>query len=197
MKFYIKGIISLFIIFPLWSFSFKEITLEEYKLILPMIEQGKIYTNLEKVDNTLGIITVIGKIDANIDYVWKLVMSDNKKIYPDILEKYILKEEENFYIKRSLLNFPWPIRDRWTIYKEIIDKNIYGKEWIEVGGDIKVNRGAVRLFSYKNNTIMIFKLSFDPGLSFVPEWAIEWGMKIKAPSIIERIRYCVVNPCLE
>jgi len=38
---------------------------------------------------------------------------------------------------------------------------------------------------------MVYKLSFDPGLAFIPEWAIELGMKYKAPSIIERVRYCL------
>ncbi|GIW23688.1 MAG: hypothetical protein KatS3mg068_2695 [Candidatus Sericytochromatia bacterium] len=184
--------VLVFIALPIWSFSYQELRLESYKNILPIIEDGTIYTNLKKINSNLGIITVIGKIDANIDYVWKLLNSDNKQIYPDILEKHILEKKGNLYVKKSLLNFPWPLSDRWTIIKEIIDPVNYGKEWIEIGGDIKVNRGAVRLFPYKNNTtIMVFKLSFDPGLSFIPEWAIEMGMKSKAPSIIERIRYCI------
>jgi len=178
--------------FSLWGFSYRELQISDYQDIILEIEKGKIYTNLEKIHNTLGVVTVIGKIDASIEIVWKLIQSDNDKIYPDILEKQILNQEGNRIIKKSLLNFPWPLSDRWTVYDEEINEKIFAKEWKEIGGDIKINRGAIRLFPYRNNsTIMIFKLSFDPGLKFVPEWAIELGMKYKAPSIIDRIRYCL------
>jgi hypothetical protein len=190
-----KNVIASFFLlvsFPLWGFSYQELKLNDYQEILPLIETGKIYANLQKVNDNLGIVTVIGKIDTNINEVWRLVQSDNKKIYPDILEEHILKQEGKKVIKKALLNFPWPLSDRWTIYEEKIDDKLFAKEWKEIGGDIKTNRGAIRLFNYKNNTtIMVYKLSFDPGLAFIPEWAIELGMKYKAPSIIERVRYCL------
>ncbi|MFN3247241.1 MAG: hypothetical protein ACK42K_11130, partial [Leptonema sp. (in: bacteria)] len=91
---YKNVIASLFLLvsLPLWGFSYQELKLNDYQEILPLIETGKIYANLQKVNDNLGIVTVIGKIDTNINEVWRLVQSDNKKIYPDILEKHILEQ---------------------------------------------------------------------------------------------------------
>lgn len=202
MNIYKKNIFKINLIFLLSllniHFSFRDLNINDYRDKLKELETGKIHTNLERVNHSLGIITVIGIINSDIQTIWKYINSENQYIYPDILQKAIIKKNGNYYVKKSLLDFPWPLSNRWTIYEEIIDDKEYGKEWKEIGGDIKINRGAIKLIPYqKNSTIMIFKLSFDPGLALVPEWAIEIGMKYKAPSIIERIRYCITHCKIE
>ncbi len=202
MKLFKKNILKIYLIFILSTlylhFSFRDLNVNDYKDKILELEKGKIYTNLERINHNLGNVTIVGIIHGDIQSVWKIVNSDSKYVYPDILDKAILKKSGNYYIKKSLLDFPWPLSNRWTVYEEIIDDKEFGKEWKEIGGDIRINRGAIKLIPYKNNsTIMIFKLSFDPGLPFVPEWAIEMGMKYKAPSIIERVRYCLKHCKLE
>ncbi|MCS7204913.1 MAG: hypothetical protein NZ853_04390 [Leptospiraceae bacterium] len=199
MRKYIKFILSF--LFICWNsfllgISYEEIQYSQFQSLILMIGKDKIYTHLEKKSQSLGIVTVVGVIRAPIDVVWRTINSDDKKLYPEFLYKEVKKISENILVKKALLDFPWPFENRWTIYREKLDPKIYAKEWYEIGGDIKVNRGAVRLFSLNpEETVMVFKSQFDPGIGIVPIWAIEMGMKYKAPSIIQKIRdYLKNNP---
>ncbi len=183
-----KILLFFFISSILLNFSYNDLNIEDFQSLIPELKNNKIYTNLEKINNNTGVITVAGIIHANIGDVWNFITSEDK-IHRDILEKYILNDKGNIKVKKALLNFPWPLQDRWTVYEENINPQLYGKEWKEVGGDIPINRGAIRLFKLEDNkTLMIYKSSLDPGLEYVPQWAIDVGMKYYAPSIIKRIQ---------
>ncbi|MFN3604405.1 MAG: hypothetical protein ACK4UJ_06825 [Leptonema sp. (in: bacteria)] len=184
----INFLLLFFINYYIYSIDFKELTIENYSHILPEVEKGNIFKILEKTSENHGYITVIGIINEKPDKVWVILQDPNKKMYKDILENHILYKKENYYIKKKLIDFPFPFDDRWTIIEENIYDHLYSKQWKEKGGDIKINRGAIRLFPYKGKTLMIFKASFDPGLPFVPEWIIQWGLRIKAPMIINQVR---------
>lgn len=171
----------------IYSIDYRELTLEKYSKILGHLNDEKIYTNLEKKSENHAYITVIGIIDEAPKNVWKII-NHSKQIYPDVLEDIIVFQKGNYYIKKKLLNFPFPFSDRWTVIEEYIYDELFSKEWKEKEGDIKINRGAIRLYPFNNKTLMIFKVSFDPGLKFVPEWVIEFGMKYKAPTLIDNIR---------
>ncbi len=177
-----------FINLNLYSINYKELTLEAYSSVLSDIEKKEIYIELQKTSDNHAYITVIGIINEKPKKVWEVMHDPKKKIYSDILESYVMYQKDNYYIKKKLLDFPFPLRDRWTIIEENIFDDLYAKQWKEIGGEIKINSGAIRLFDYKGKTLMIFKSSFDPGLSFVPQWAIQYGMKIKAPTIIRKIK---------
>ncbi len=184
----IKILLFFFISLIFLKFSYNDLNLEDFQSLIPELKSNKIFTNLEKINNNKGVITVAGIIHANINDVWNFITNEDR-IHKDILEKYILKDKGNTKVKKVLLNFPWPLHDRWTIYEENINSQLYGKEWKEIGGDIPINRGAIRLFKldvYK--TLMIYKSSLDPGLDYVPQWAIDIGMKYYAPSIIKRVQ---------
>lgn len=186
--------VFLFIIIniKIYSIDYRELTLEKYSNILDQLEKEKIYTNLEKKTENHAYITVIGIINEDPKNVWETI-NNSKQVYPDVLEDIIVFQRGNYYIKKKLLNFPFPFSDRWTVIEEYIYDDLFSKEWKEKEGDIKINRGAIRLFPYKNKTLMIFKVSFDPGLKFVPQWAIEFGMKYKAPTLIENVRKFIRN----
>lgn len=177
-----------FINFNLFSIDYKELTIEAFANVLPDIEQKEIYIHLQKTSENHGYVTVIGIINEQPEKVWKVMHDPNKKIYSDILENHVVYHKDTYYIKKKLIDLPFPLKDRWTVIEEFIYDAIFAKQWKEIGGDIRINRGAIRLFPYKGKTLMLFKASFDPGLSFVPEWAIQYGMKIKGPSIITKIK---------
>lgn len=191
MKPYVKCIVSLYLFLngDIWGISYTEIHLQEFSGELTRMKQGKIYKHLEKKSDSLGTITVAGIIEAPVDVVWKTINTDDRELYPDMLKQEVTVINRQEFIKKTLLDYPWPFSDRWTIYREKIDEKLYGKEWFEIGGDVKINRGAVRLFALEDNsTLMVFKNTFDPGIGAVPDWVIETGMEIIAPRVITRVR---------
>ncbi|HBS04786.1 MAG TPA: hypothetical protein DEA96_07475, partial [Leptospiraceae bacterium] len=81
-----------------------------------------------------------------------------------------------------------PLEDRWSLNETRFYPSQYAISWKRIDGSIKVNEGAWRLHPYRNGTLMIYRVRFDPGLSLVPDWLVEYGMEQEAPSIIKNVR---------
>ncbi len=170
----------------IFSFSYDDLNISQYSHVIKEIENGKIFVNLERNTNQFGNVVVIGILNEDIKKSWQILNQEN--VYADVIYSKILEKNSEFLIKEKKFDYPWPFKDRITIIKEKIKDELYAKEWVEIGGEIPINRGAIRLFPYNGKTIMIFKISFNPGVGIIPDWIVEQGMKFHAPKIISDVR---------
>jgi hypothetical protein len=93
----------------------------------------------------------------------------------------------------SLLDFPWPLCNRWYIVKIINDEtqaaqHIYTSSWTLEIGNLRENRGEWRLSPFPSGqTLVAYRLFTDPGGS-VPEFLVKQGTMMTLPQIINSIR---------
>jgi hypothetical protein len=93
----------------------------------------------------------------------------------------------------SLLDFPWPVSDKWYIIKIQRDEtraseNIYSERWDLEIGNLAANNGYWLLEPYgKGITKVTYQLLTDPGGN-IPKSFIEIGTKVTMPDIIRAVR---------
>ena len=149
-----------------------------------------IYTHLDRTGQTVGIVTVIGHIRANPDKVYAALTNPKltSELFPNLKKNELRRKEGDRYYFYSVLDFPWPMDDRWSLNETRYFPDIKGLSWRRTDGSVRVNEGAWRLFPSNEGTLMIYKVRFDPGLSMIPDWLLNYGMEKEAPGIIHSLR---------
>ena len=164
----------------------------------PEVPDGNhIYRNLDRSTGTLGLVTVIGHIPASPDRVYAALTNPalNDELFPKLKDNELIRKEGQLHYYRSVLDFPWPAEDRWSLNQTRFYPELKGLRWKRTDGTIKVNEGAWRLFPSHQGTLMIYQVRFDPGLALVPKWLVNYGMEKEAPEIIHSIsRYFKKHP---
>ncbi len=150
----------------------------------------KIYTSLKRNGQTLGVVTVIGHIQASPEKVYSALTNPEltSELFPKLKENQLKYRKGDLYYYHSVLDFPWPVKDRWSLNETQFYPGIHGLRWKRTEGSIKVNEGAWRLFPSDQGTLMIYQVRFDPGLALVPDWLLNYGMEKEAPGIIHSLR---------
>ena len=93
----------------------------------------------------------------------------------------------------SLLDFPWPISNRWYIIKINRDEtraaeHIYFDSWNLEIGNLKMNQGFWLLEPFGEScTKATYQLLIDPG-GHIPKFFIDIGTKVTMPNVIRAVR---------
>jgi len=93
----------------------------------------------------------------------------------------------------SLLDFPWPISNRWYIIKINRDEtraaeHIYFDSWDMEIGNLKTNQGFWLLEPFGEGcTKTTYQLLIDPG-GHIPKFFIDIGTKVTMPNVIRAVR---------
>lgn len=113
-----------------------------------------------------------------------------KAVDPNI---YRVKGGKYFVYFYSLLDFPWPISNKWYIIKIDRDETrategIYRSSWEMAAGNLRTNQGYWLLEPYsKQRTKATYSLLTDPG-GYVPDSLINIGTTVTMPDIIQAVR---------
>ncbi|MBM4274794.1 MAG: hypothetical protein FJ134_10105 [Deltaproteobacteria bacterium] len=100
----------------------------------------------------------------------------------------------------SLLDFPWPVRNRWYIIKILQDEtscagHIYKSSWSLEIGNLRENCGEWLLEPFATNqTKVTYRLFTDPG-GHVPDFLCKKGTLVTMPQIISSVRKRVGDSC--
>ncbi len=158
--------------------------------VRPLPSGQEIRKSLVRKGNNLGVVTVVGYIDAKPEEVYQALTNPAllHRIFPKVKKNEQRYKNGNLYHFYSVLAFPWPLEDRWSLNETRFFPSKRAISWKRIDGSIKVNEGAWRLHPQGNGTLMIYRVRFDPGLSLVPDWLVEYGMEKEAPSIIKNVR---------
>jgi len=93
----------------------------------------------------------------------------------------------------SLLDFPFPLCNRWYILKITNDEtqaggHIYTSSWTMEIGNLRENRGEWRLIPFADGqTQVTYRLFTDPG-GCLPDFLVKQGTKATLPQIILAVR---------
>lgn len=93
----------------------------------------------------------------------------------------------------TLLDFPWPISNKWYILKIDRDETrstqgIYISSWDMVIGNLRTNKGSWFLEPYsEGRTKVTYNLLTDPG-GKIPDFFINMGTEVTMPDVIRAVR---------
>ena len=93
----------------------------------------------------------------------------------------------------SLLDFPWPVSNRWYIIKINRDEtrmkeHIYIDSWDLEIGNLKTNQGFWQLEPFgEGDTKATYQLLIDPG-GRIPKFFIDMGTRTTMPDVIRAVR---------
>ncbi|MEQ8353129.1 MAG: SRPBCC family protein [Leptospiraceae bacterium] len=158
--------------------------------INPLPAGQEIRKSLVRKGGSLGIVTVVGYIDAKPEEIYRALTDPSlvHRLFPKVKRNEQRYRKGNLYHFYSVLAFPWPLEDRWSLNETRFFPSKHAISWKRIDGSIKVNEGAWRLHPHGQGALMIYRVRFDPGLSLVPDWLIEYGMETEAPAIIQNVR---------
>ena len=115
----------------------------------------------------------------------------HKKAYHPLPHQAFGKKRVVYFY--SLLDFPWPIRNRWYIIKINRDEtraaeHIYLDSWDLEIGNLKTNQGFWLLEPFgQGRTKTTYQLLIDPG-GHIPKFFIDIGTKVTMPDVIRAVR---------
>ncbi len=98
----------------------------------------------------------------------------------------------------SLLDFPWPVQNRWYIIKITNDEtqaesHRYLSSWTLQLGNLRENRGEWRLEPFADQkTLVTYHLITDPEVS-LPAFLVKRGTSVTLPQIITAVRQRVAQ----
>lgn len=155
------------------------------------IERGDVVVHLRDTrESTLKDVRCIGIVKAKPERIWSVLVDYEAygKIFPRILKSEVRAKEGDSEDHYSLLDYPWPLQDRWTLNRITHDQSKRSINWKRVEGSVKEVVGSWRLIPDGDQTVVVYKVRLDPGIPLIPAWAIDWGTKQVAPDIIRSIR---------
>lgn len=158
---------------------------------LRALEHGDVVVQLRDTrESTLKDVRCVGIVHATPERIWSVLVDYEAygKIFPRILRSEVRAKEGHTEDHYSLLDYPWPLADRWTLNRIVHDEHSRAIDWKRVEGSVKEVAGSWRLIADGPRTVVVYKVRLDPGIPMIPAWAIDWGTKQVAPDIIRSIR---------
>lgn len=155
------------------------------------IEQGEVVVRLRNThESTLKDVLCVGIIKAPADRVWSVLMEYDRydKIFKGILKTETRFKEGLVEEHYSLLDYPWPMADRWVVNRLTHAADRRSITWHRVDGTVKEIVGSWHLLPDGDETLVVYKVRLDPGIPLIPAWAIDWGSQRVAPDIIHSVR---------
>lgn len=192
-----KGIIlgAALAILPLLPAGAVELELREGEKA--QLEQGRVIVQLRPTHrSTMKDVVTIGYVDAPLETVWRVITDYDRypKMFPSILKSETRKKDGLLEHHYSLLDYPWPFPDRWTLNAIEHHRDRREISWKRIEGTVKELEGSWQLYPEGERTLVVYSARFDPGIPLIPSWVIEWGSTRIAPQTIQNVRQYAKPP---
>lgn len=158
---------------------------------IKQVERGEVIVQLRGThESTLKDVRCVGLVKAPPARIWSVLVDYDAygTIFPRILKSELRAVDGDVEDHYTLLDYPWPLQDRWTVNRITHDEARHFIHWKRLEGSVKEVVGSWRLVPDGDQTVVIYKVRLDPGIPLIPAWAIDWGTKQVAPDIIRAIR---------
>lgn len=155
------------------------------------VKRGEVVVQLHDTsESTLKDVVCIGYVDATPERIWSVLLDYERydRIFPRLLRSEVRAKEGDVEDHYTLLDYPWPFEDRWTLNRIVHRPQARAIDWRRVDGTVKEVVGSWRLYREADQTLVVYKVRLDPGVPLVPAWAIDWGTRNVAPDIIRAVR---------
>ena len=155
------------------------------------MRRGEVLVDLRDTrESTLKDVRTVGIVPDDPDKVWDVLIDFDSyvRIFKGILKTEVRAVTSDYQDHYSLLDYPWPFEDRWTVNRITTspDRRRFNIRHIE--GTVKEVVGGWTLEPLERGTLIVYQVRVDPGLGFLPAWAIDWGTRQAAPDIIQSVR---------
>jgi len=160
------------------------------------INANEVVVRVDRVgEATRADVTCLGYVDAPPKKIWDVILSDSDypKIFPNILVCETRYKKGNIVHTYSMLDYPWPLPDKWTLNEMVLDQARWRIDFKRIQGTTKEVIGVWTLFPDGPRTLVSYRVHIDPGVPLVPRWAVEIGTKTVAPDIIKGIRKWIAS----
>jgi hypothetical protein len=164
-------------------------------------EPGGIDVSLhENRERNTWVLRVSGILEFEKDYVWYVLTA------PRCSRCAHTKDILDFSIRRTgpetgeayyLVDFPWPMQDRWVVTELRYDKKNYRIGWRRLRGTIPYSSGFYELRESENYTRITYESELDPGLRHVPRWLINYVTRSQARKLVINIASCLDDLSLQ
>lgn len=155
------------------------------------VEQGEVVVRLRNTqESTLKDVMCVGLIKAPADRIWGVLVDYDRydRIFKGILKTETRAKDGAVEDHYSLLDYPWPMADRWVVNRISHAADRRSITWHRVEGTVKEVVGSWHLVPDGDETLVVYKVRLDPGIPLIPAWAIDWGSQRVAPDIIHAVR---------
>lgn len=151
------------------------------------LEAGEIVATLttDAAGDPVGMS--MGIIDAKPDRVWATLTDFGRynDYYTGISSSEIRKREGKTQWVYFVIDFPWPLPDRWTLNETHIDAGNRSFDWKRVEGTVKKYEGVIHVFEWPGNrSLLRFVGVLDPGFPFFPRWLMAYFQAQSLPGVI-------------
>jgi len=167
---------------PLASFTADEIR---------RMQKGEVLVEMRDTrESTLKDVRTVGILPAEVDKVWSVITDFDHytRIFRGILKAETRAVTPDYEDHFSLLDYPWPFEDRWTVNRIVASADHRRLTIRRQEGSVKEVAGGWVLEPLDKATLVTYHVRVDPGLPFLPPWAIDWGARQAAPEIILSVR---------
>lgn len=87
-----------------------------------------------------------------------------------------------------LMNFPWPLTDRWVLDEERLDPANGRLTWRMIDGNVASFAGEAQFFpDGHRHCVMVLKGQADPGIAIIPDWLMNRIQKLLVPGIVRSL----------
>ncbi len=158
---------------------------------LKTIDDGKIITRISPSHNKDSWeVFSAGYVKKKKEDLWRILTEPEIfiKVYTEVLECSIIGRKEDTVHFRSVLDYPWPLQNRWIITKVIQNKKNFRISSKRVDGSVADSESSWELKDYKEGTLVKYRTFFCPGLKSVPDWVVKWASSKIVPRMVTRLR---------
>ena len=135
----------------------------------------------------LKTCVAIGLIDCPPEKVYR-AMTDYAH-YPQVFHllstAQILHRSGNTITVHYTMSPPWPLTQRVVTTLTTLDEAHHAIHFRQIDGNVKTYEGDMIAAPWGNHkTRFTYRTRVDPGIAFLPNWAITWGTRVSLPGVV-------------
>lgn len=151
------------------------------------IANGEIVTWVEGSGQDLKTCVAIGLIDAPPDKVYRAMTdyANYPKVFHILKSASVVRQSGNEVDVFYTMQPPWPFTERRLTNRTTLNPAGHAISYRLLEGNVKVYEGQMIAAPWgTNKTRFSYRTRVDPGLPFLPAWAITWGTRTSLPGVV-------------
>lgn len=159
------------------------------------VEQGEIVVHAEDMPDPVKRTLIEGLVDAPPAITYRVYtdFGHYREIF-QIDDSEVLSRQGNTLYGKFVVDFPWPIGERWTDNLTVLSPADRSFTFRRVAGNFRLYQGSLRVLPEgASRSRVIYTAQVDPSLP-VPSWLLNMVQSQIFPSVIGAVRTAVKDP---
>ncbi len=155
--------------------------------LIKRIDGGEIVVEMTRGPDGFPKGTALGVLGAPIDKAFATLTDFGRysQYYTGIPKSQVRRQSGSESQVYLVIDFPWPMADRWALLEFKVDEPGRKFEWRRIGGTVRRYEGEARFAPWPGNrTVMEFDAMIDPGFAFLPQWLLGYFTAQSLPGVV-------------